>query len=40
MVVSKAHQHLLSKFLVIDDKGGEEKKIKAYLSVCCVVKPV
>jgi hypothetical protein len=35
MVVSDAQQHLFSKFLVMDDKGGEEKTIKAYLSVCC-----
>jgi hypothetical protein len=35
MVVSDAQQHLFSKFLVRDDKGGEEKKIKAYLSLCC-----
>jgi hypothetical protein len=37
-VVSDAQQHLFSKFLVMDDKGGEEKTIKAYLFV--VVKPV
>jgi hypothetical protein len=35
MVVSDAQQHLFSKFLVMDDKRGEEKTIKAYLSVCC-----
>jgi hypothetical protein len=34
MVVSDSQQHLFSKFLVIDDKGWEEKKIKAYLFVC------
>jgi hypothetical protein len=35
MVVSAAQQHLFSIFLVMDDKGGEEKKIKSYLFVCC-----
>jgi hypothetical protein len=35
MVVSDAQHHLFSKFLVMDDKGGEEKNIKSYLSVCC-----
>jgi hypothetical protein len=36
MVVSETQQHIFSKFLVIDDKEGEEKKIKAYMFVCCV----
>jgi hypothetical protein len=40
MVVSDAQQHLFSKFLVIDDKGGDEKKIKAYLLLAVVVKLV
>jgi hypothetical protein len=31
MVVNDAQQHLFSKFSVMDDKGGEENKIKAYL---------
>jgi hypothetical protein len=35
MVVREAQQHVFFKFLVMDHKGGEEKKIKAYLSVCC-----
>jgi hypothetical protein len=35
LVASDAQQHLFSKFLVMDDKGEEEKMIKAYLSVCC-----
>jgi hypothetical protein len=42
MLVSdgQAQQHIFSKFLVIDDKRGEGKKIKA-LFVCVLwVKPV
>jgi hypothetical protein len=39
-VVSDAQQRLFSKFLVMDDKGGEEYMIKAYLSCAVVVKQV
>jgi hypothetical protein len=40
MVISEAQQHIFSKFLVIDDKRGEEKKIKASSFCAEVVKLV
>jgi hypothetical protein len=40
MVVSDAQQHLFSKFLVMDDKGEKNRRLKLICLVAVVVKPV
>jgi hypothetical protein len=39
MVVSDARQHLFSKFLVMDDKGEKNRRLKLICLVVVVVKP-